>query len=470
MLPGFLPNKNLGKEKFHKSQHFDYSHGVPFLVGSEKPGIGGELLPGQQPRISSAGGSNVPSWLEFDKKVLSFDGHFQEPVFQKREETYRVRKCKINLFLEDDTIRVVEPEVRNSGISQGTLIRRQRVPLPPPDDERFYTWCHFNLGQQVVLFSRTFTLTDCDAFTSGFLRDKGVRVNAPVSTPRDPYSDLRKEMEQSIRPRRPYERQDTLRQFLDHDRSVLRFFCRWDEPEGPPAVPRRLTLHYFLADDTVEICEVLCRNSGRDVVPKFLNRSKLPKAPVPRLQLGEASARIVLNVFGPKGNRRHYLLDNLRTGTPSEEYYKDCDLMLGAVINVWGRNVLLCDCDNFTKEFYHSKYGIEDFSPVDHRAGPATRPPRKVPPYNGFGSEEDSLCSCKGLVLKAPAKDFKKLMEKDRTMDNPADSSHVTGPNDQEYLHRQNPANHMDSTVTTQLLCLFLNRLQAKDMTTSLHS
>ncbi|KAJ8399565.1 hypothetical protein AAFF_G00409760 [Aldrovandia affinis] len=34
-------------------------------------------------------------------------------------------------------------------------------------------------------------------------------------------------------------------------------------------------------------------------------------------------------------------------------------------------------------------------------------------------------------------------------MDNPADSSHVTGPNDQEYLHRQNPANHMDSTVTT---------------------
>ncbi|KAJ8362254.1 hypothetical protein AAFF_G00386770 [Aldrovandia affinis] len=285
----------------------------------------------------------------------------------------------------------------------------------------------FSPNKNVVLFSRTFTLTDCDAFTSGFLRDKGVCVNAPVSTPRDPYSDLRKEMEQSIRPRRPYERQDTLRQFLDHDRSVLRFFCRWDEPGRGRGRAARLTLHYFLADDTVEICEVLCRNSGRDVVPKFLNRSKLSKAPVPRLQLGEASARIVLNVFGPKGNRRHYLLDNLRTGTPSEEYYMDCDLTLGAVINVWGRNVLLCDCDNFTKGFYHSKYGIGERRCSETKpfitgglppGGPQSRPgpqaPQEGAPYNGFGSEEDSLCSCKGLVLKAPAKDFKKLMEKDR--------------------------------------------------------
>ncbi|KAJ8383515.1 hypothetical protein AAFF_G00219650 [Aldrovandia affinis] len=357
MLPGFSPNKNLGKEKFHKSQHFDYSHGVPFLVGSEKPGIGGELLLGQQPQprtSSAAGGSNVPSWLQFDKKVLSFDGHFQEPVFQKREETYRVRKCKIYIFLEDDTVQVVEPEVKNSGISQGTLIRRQRVPLPAPDDGRFFTWRHFNLGQQVVLFSRTFTLTDCDAFTSGFLRDMGVRVNAPVSTPGDPYSDLRRKMEESMRPRRPYERQDTL-------------------------------------------------------------RHKLPKkTPVPHLQPGEDTTRTVLNVFGPMGHRGRYLLDNLRTGTPSEDYYKDCDLVLGSVINVWGRNVLLCDWDDFTKDFYQSKYGIEELPPVDDRVSPAPRRAREVPPYNGFGSEEDSLSSCKGLVLKPPAKDVKKLREKDR--------------------------------------------------------
>ena len=39
---------------------------------------------------------------------------------------------------------------------------------------------------------------------------------------------------------------------------------------------------------------------------------------------------------------------------------------------------------------------------------------REMPPYNGFGSEEDSLCSCKGLLPKPPKKDFIKFMEKDR--------------------------------------------------------
>ena len=37
---------------------------------------------------------------------------------------------------------------------------------------------------------------------------------------------------------------------------------------------------------------------------------------------------------------------------------------------------------------------------------------REVPPYNGFGSEEDSLCSCMALLPKPPKRDFIKFMEK----------------------------------------------------------
>lgn len=40
--------------------------------------------------------------------------------------------------------------------------------------------------------------------------------------------------------------------------------------------------------------------------------------------------------------------------------------------------------------------------------------PKEVPPYNGFGSEEDSLCYCRDLVPKPPRRDFVKFMEKDR--------------------------------------------------------
>jgi hypothetical protein len=35
----------------------------------------------------------------------------------------------------------------------------------------------------------------------------------------------------------------------------------------------------------------------------------------------------------------------------------------------------------------------------------------EIPPYNGFGSVEDSLGSCKYLVLKPPKKDFVKMLE-----------------------------------------------------------
>ncbi|XP_023255140.1 EF-hand domain-containing family member C2-like, partial [Seriola lalandi dorsalis] len=83
-------------------------------------------------------------------------------------------------------------------------------------------------------------------------------------------------------------------------------------------------------------------------------------------------------------------------------------------MNVFGRRVIIADCDDFTRDYYRSKYGIEDFTPVQYKASPAPKPQRLVPPYNGFGSEEDSLSSCQGLLPKPPQKDFKKFMAKDR--------------------------------------------------------
>lgn len=88
---------------------------------------------------------------------------------------------------------------------------------------------------------------------------------------------LLSQLEDSMQPLRPYERQDTLKQFLDHDRNVLRFYCYWDDTKSMFGDPRELILHYFLADDTVEILEIRYANSGRDTAPKFLHRSKLPK-------------------------------------------------------------------------------------------------------------------------------------------------------------------------------------------------
>ncbi|KAG9485612.1 hypothetical protein GDO78_008610 [Eleutherodactylus coqui] len=389
-------------------------------MGEDKPGIGGEMLLGQKlkPKFSffpRGVGSDAPSWVAFDKQVLSFKAYFEEEVHQRREEVYRVRQCKIYFYLEDDTIQVVEPEMKNSGIPQGTIIRRHRIPLPPPNDDQFYTVDHFNINKDLVFYSRTFKIVNCDEFTRNFLRKLGIRVNPPGSIPSDPYSTIRKQMADNMKPLRPYESMDTLKQFLEHDRQVLRFYCLWDDTASPFGDTRKLILHYFLADDTVEIIEVIPPNSGRDSVPVFLHRGKLLKQ-VPKIMYnpGEITSRTVLNVFGPMGHGGRYILDNLKTGSVHQEFYKDSDLTIGAAVNAWGRKIILCDCDEFTKNYYRTKYGIEDFTPVQYKAPQLLKIEKQIPPYNGFGSEEDSLCFCFGLLPKPPQRDFKKFMEKDR--------------------------------------------------------
>lgn len=61
----------------------------------------------------------APAYVVFDRQVLCFHAYFQEAVHEKREEAYRVRKCRIYFYLEDDTAQVVEKPTKNSGIPQG---------------------------------------------------------------------------------------------------------------------------------------------------------------------------------------------------------------------------------------------------------------------------------------------------------------------------------------------------------------
>ncbi|NWU99193.1 EFHC2 protein, partial [Upupa epops] len=412
----------IGKERFHKSQHWSYCNNVPMLVGENKPGIGGEPLLGQKlkPKYSvfpEGMGSDAPAWVAFDKQILSFDAYFEEEMPDKNPELYRIRRCKIYFYLEDDTIQVIEPQMENSGINQGTIVQRHRIPLPPPQEDEFYTVDHFNINTEIILYARKYKIIDCDQFTKNFLRKMGVRLNPPAGCPDDPYTKERQKLLDSMKPLRPYERVDTLKQFLEHDRHVLRFFCVWDDPKSRFNDPRKLVLRYYLSDDTIDIKEIIAVNSGQDTVPLFLRRDKLPKdAPIGLYQPGTITSRTVLNVFGNLvGDRGRYILDNRKTGAVHQEFYRDSDLKIGTVINVWGRKIMLCDCDEFTKEYYRTKYGIEDFTPVSCKAPPLPKPEKTFPPYNGFGSEEDSLCSCRSLVLKPPRKDFKKFMEKDRS-------------------------------------------------------
>ena len=62
-----------------------------------------------------------------------------------------------------------------------------------------------------------------------------------------------RQMAETLQPLRPYDPMDTLKQFLDHDRHVLRFYCYWDDRDEMFGDVRHMTLHYYLADDTIEV-------------------------------------------------------------------------------------------------------------------------------------------------------------------------------------------------------------------------
>jgi len=58
---------------------------------------------------------------------------------------------------------------------------------------------------------------------------------------------------------------------------------------------------------------------------------------------------------------------------------------------------------------------VADFTPSERVAElKPPRQPRMIPPYNGFGSEEDSLGNCLSLIPKPPQRDFVKFMAHDR--------------------------------------------------------
>ena len=75
----------------------------------------------------------VPKYCVLDKKVLRFFGHFHETIPDGMgTETTRVRNVHILYYLEDDTLSLVEPRLHNSGLDQGILIKRHRIPKNNP--------------------------------------------------------------------------------------------------------------------------------------------------------------------------------------------------------------------------------------------------------------------------------------------------------------------------------------------------
>jgi len=149
-----------------------------------------------------------------------------------------------------------------------------------------------------------------------------------------------------MKPVRNHAPDHSLAKFLAFDRQVLRFSCVWDDTASVFGDVRLFELRYFLGDDFVEVSEKSDPNSGRGNSGKmFLKRSRLPKNQA-------ASA--------PGGNK--FLGGDGADG--KEEFYTDRDLTVGGVVQCWGRPFILLDCDEFTRQYYKEKYGVQRIEPL----------------------------------------------------------------------------------------------------------
>ncbi|RLN14991.1 hypothetical protein BBJ28_00023460, partial [Nothophytophthora sp. Chile5] len=248
-------------------------------------------MAGEHPEESKFAPQNV-------QKVLRFQSFYVESVDESNLEVVRLRKNTILLYLHDETFEIIEPRTSNSGIPQGTFLKRCQLRRP---DGELYSSADLRLGFDLHVFGRNFKLYDCDAFTREFYAQRGEAVGSPLPLPRDEYTltrdqitrmcggdhehfygkeryPLKTYMEASLgNPIRSRLQSEKKRKFLANNRKVLCFHCEYDVRDQLYGDLMSYTLDYFLEDDTIEFKEVARPNNGRDPFPLLLRRARLLK-------------------------------------------------------------------------------------------------------------------------------------------------------------------------------------------------
>ncbi|XP_050306827.1 EF-hand domain-containing protein 1-like [Anthonomus grandis grandis] len=402
-LPGFnFQDPTISK--FHRSQTFNICNGYK-QPKIDYSGIGGRELTAHSVKYSGKSDpirydpsltygrcktkpfpQFLPHFALYDQKCLTFKAFFKQSVVESPHEFYRVRPVNIIYFLEDDTICVIEPRVANSGLLQGKLVKRSKI--PKYEDGSYWHWKDFQVGKDLAFYGIVYHTVDCDLFTREYMKSQGLDMADPEEMPYDPYT-FNRQLQVIPKVTKTPPADDKFRRFLEYDGKVLRFKAAWDDRENEYGDIMKFEILYFLSDDTVAVKNVQEENSGRDPYPVLLRKMKLPK----------------IYTDSPVTYPAIYLE---KTENEVTEYYQPKDFLVGNTIFVLGRDMLLYDCDKFTRDYFRNALGIEQKPAISVNVEKPETPAPQVPPHDGLGSLEDSLQNTLTFMPKPPRKDVMK--------------------------------------------------------------
>ena len=333
--------------------------------------------------------------------VLSFKGYFEEAAVQSALENIVMRKVVIKYYLDDHTIEIVEPKVKNSGMPQGKFLKRQRVPKNLNYNE-FISFNDFEVGSFVVIFNREIKIYAINNFTREFYKANGTEQPESFESPKDDYTKTieKKTVKLNDPDLNEYKQysevrlgggnfNDGLDKYLKNDGKVLIFDVVWSDETYAGGL-NFYKLHYHLSDDKIEIKEINEANNGKTPFPLFLKRLRLPK----QLKMSHVPGMIPKNT----------------------EYYEAQDLVLGSNVKIYNREFLIINCDQFTKDYFKDNFNLDQVKIEGYSRDKKNtkKVDIKVPPHNGFGSEEDSLSNCYNLIPKPPRIDMAKMFMYDK--------------------------------------------------------
>jgi len=289
---------------------------------------------------SSSSLRNEPDWIKFDRCVLRYLCFSKEAITGSPIENYRLRKFILKYFLEDKTVEMTELIDDNSGMVGGTFFKRQQLKV---DDRRHVSPDEdLRCGSNIEVYSRVFRIVAMDEFTCAFYEQCKLDQGTEEPIPDDPFTHRnqapthRRELPLEIIREKALvnvlcggtDLNRKVKQFIEKGGKILRFFCVWND-ETEDGYPRYLHMHFFLADDTVEIIEI--EKDGKHKL--FFKRAILSK---------HGLSPVIADKYDERNN----------------DIYTAKDFITGSAVCIGGRNIFLYDCDKFTRDYYRDELGI----------------------------------------------------------------------------------------------------------------